>query len=136
MEISFVKHWKKRKTVEVGHRGMGVSYTKLDYNIQLISIIFFLRFATARENTIYSLNKAAQQGADFVEFDVQLTKDKIPVVYHDFHVLISVAKNAKRDPNESEAKYPEKVEEVNVVDDFHEMAIKDLSLRQLRLLHV
>lgn len=30
--------------------------------------------ATARENTIFSLNKAAQRGADFVELDVQLTK--------------------------------------------------------------
>lgn len=36
----------------------------------------------ARENTIHSLNSAADNGADFVEFDVQLTKDKVvlPVV--------------------------------------------------------
>lgn len=36
-----------------------------------------LRFAAARENTIYSLNTAAKNGADYVEFDVQLTKDKV-----------------------------------------------------------
>jgi hypothetical protein len=28
METSFSRYWKKRKTVEVGHRGYGVSYTK------------------------------------------------------------------------------------------------------------
>lgn len=28
METSFSRYWKKRKTVEVGHRGCGVSYTK------------------------------------------------------------------------------------------------------------
>lgn len=31
----------------------------------------------ARENTIHSLNIAAKNGADYVEFDVQLTKDKV-----------------------------------------------------------
>lgn len=29
------------------------------------------------------------QGADFVEFDVVLTKDKVPVIYHDFSVCIA-----------------------------------------------
>ena len=32
------------------------------------------------------------QGADFVEFDVQLSKDNIPVVYHDFKVGLSLKK--------------------------------------------
>lgn len=30
-----------------------------------------------RENTIHSLNTAAKRGADYVEFDVQLSKDKV-----------------------------------------------------------
>ncbi|KJH41550.1 hypothetical protein DICVIV_12478 [Dictyocaulus viviparus] len=34
--------------------------------------------AVARENTVYSLSKAAKNGADFVEFDVQLTKGFCP----------------------------------------------------------
>lgn len=28
MNVSYVKHWKKRVALEVGHRGMGNSYTK------------------------------------------------------------------------------------------------------------
>ena len=32
------------------------------------------------------------QGADYVEFDVMLSKDLIPVIYHDFHVLITYRK--------------------------------------------
>lgn len=28
MEVSYSRHWKKRNTVEVGHRGAGNSYTK------------------------------------------------------------------------------------------------------------
>jgi glycerophosphocholine phosphodiesterase GPCPD1 len=28
MEVTFAKHWKKRKTLEVGHRGSGESFTK------------------------------------------------------------------------------------------------------------
>jgi glycerophosphocholine phosphodiesterase GPCPD1 len=102
MDLSFIKHWKKRTTLEVGHRGMGNSYTKC---------------AVARENTLHSLEKAASRGADYVEFDVQLTKDKIPVIFHDFHVMVSVAKRS-----------PEK--------DVHQIAVKDLKLDQLRLLHL
>ncbi|PIO64306.1 hypothetical protein TELCIR_14071 [Teladorsagia circumcincta] len=60
MAVSWGRYWKKRNTLEVGHRGMGCSYTKM---------------ATARENTIHSLSEAAKNGADYVEFDVQLTKD-------------------------------------------------------------
>jgi glycerophosphocholine phosphodiesterase GPCPD1 len=37
MTASYAKHWKKRIALEVGHRGMGNSYTKL---------------AVARENTL------------------------------------------------------------------------------------
>jgi glycerophosphocholine phosphodiesterase GPCPD1 len=104
MDLSFIKHWKKRTTLEVGHRGMGNSYTKC---------------AAARENTLHSLDKAASHGADYVEFDVQLTKDKIPVIFHDFHVMVSVAKRSSA---------PEK--------DVHQIAVKDLKLDQLRLLHL
>lgn len=34
-----------------------------------------------RENTIHSLNTAAKRGADYVEFDVQLSKDKVRFAY-------------------------------------------------------
>uniref|UniRef100_A0A1I7YGG9 Glycerophosphocholine phosphodiesterase GPCPD1 n=1 Tax=Steinernema glaseri TaxID=37863 RepID=A0A1I7YGG9_9BILA len=113
--VSYRKHWKKRSTLEVGHRGMGNSYTK---------------FAAARENTLYSLDAAAKKGADYVEFDVQLTKDRVAVVFHDFHVLVSVA---KRTP--SLLNLTCDADKRQIVD-MHEMAIKDLKYDQLRLLHL
>ena len=51
MRASYAKHWKKRIALEVGHRGLGNSYTKL---------------AAARENTLHSLEMAAKNGADYV----------------------------------------------------------------------
>ncbi|KAI9780710.1 MAG: Glycerophosphocholine phosphodiesterase [Peltula sp. TS41687] len=36
------------------------------------------------ENTIQSFRTAVDLGASYVEFDVQLTKDYVPVIYHDF----------------------------------------------------
>ncbi|CAG9531972.1 unnamed protein product [Cercopithifilaria johnstoni] len=112
MDISYAKHWKKRQPLEVGHRGMGNSYTKMN---------------AGRENTIHSLNTAAKRGADYVEFDVQLSKDKIAVIFHDFHVLVAVAK--RRTPR-IEAQPPE------AANDYHEIAVKDLRLKQLQLLRL
>lgn len=63
------------------------------------TIITFYNFLYScshiRENTIASLKNAANKGADFVEFDVQLTKDLIPIIYHDF--LVSMATKSKTD---------------------------------------
>ncbi|CAL1202094.1 unnamed protein product [Candida parapsilosis] len=41
------------------------------------------------ENTVESFIAASSLGASYVEFDVQLTKDFVPVVYHDFTVAES-----------------------------------------------
>ncbi|RWS27319.1 glycerophosphocholine phosphodiesterase GPCPD1-like protein [Leptotrombidium deliense] len=49
------------------------------------------------ENTIASLNYAADHGADMVEFDVVLTKDNIPVLYHDFHVDVSLTTKVSKE---------------------------------------
>jgi glycerophosphoryl diester phosphodiesterase len=38
------------------------------------------------ENTFESLATAAKRGAQFVEFDVQLAKDHVPMIHHDFVV--------------------------------------------------
>ena len=35
------------------------------------------------ENTFLSLNKAIEHGALFIELDVQFSKDKLPIIYHD-----------------------------------------------------
>ena len=38
---------------------------------------------TYRENTVASFRRAAGAGAAFVEFDVQVTKDGVPIIWHD-----------------------------------------------------
>ncbi|PKS09766.1 hypothetical protein jhhlp_004387 [Lomentospora prolificans] len=75
MEITSKQtYWKKlADTMVIGHRGLGknVSSTR---SLQL------------GENTVPSFIAAANLGAQYVEFDVQLTKDHVPVIYHDFLV--------------------------------------------------
>jgi len=85
------------------------------------AVHFFLhwRCADVRENTIASLKKAASAGADLVEFDVQLSKDLVPVLYHDFHVCIAM----KRKKHLGE-------------HDMLELPVKDLTLEQLQHLKV
>ncbi|RHZ73684.1 hypothetical protein CDV55_106188 [Aspergillus turcosus] len=55
----------------VGHRGLGQNTANRSH-LQL------------GENTMESFRLAAKQGATYVEFDVQLTRDLVPVLYHDF----------------------------------------------------
>jgi glycerophosphodiester phosphodiesterase len=67
-------YWKKMaSTMVIGHRGLGKN-TNSRTSLQL------------GENTIESFIAAANLGASYVEFDVQLTKDHVPVIYHDFLV--------------------------------------------------
>ncbi|KAL6074686.1 glycerophosphocholine phosphodiesterase [Balamuthia mandrillaris] len=40
------------------------------------------------ENTLLSFEAATKMGADYVEFDVQLTKDSVPVIVHDHLVRV------------------------------------------------
>ncbi|XP_033229082.1 glycerophosphocholine phosphodiesterase GPCPD1-like [Belonocnema kinseyi] len=107
MSISYAKHWEERWSgLDVGHRGLGTSF-KLEMQ----------NCANVRENTIASLKTAAYHGADMVEFDVQLSKDLIPVIYHDFHVSISL-------------KRKKQIEAMDML----EIPVKDLTLEQLHLL--
>ncbi|KAL8834482.1 MAG: hypothetical protein Q9170_003717 [Blastenia crenularia] len=62
------------RTVVVGHRGSGANTTSLA-NFQI------------GENTMQSFISALASGASCVEFDVQLTKDLVPVIFHDFLVM-------------------------------------------------
>lgn len=41
----------------------------------------------APENTLEAMRAGLEAGADILEFDIRLTKDKIPVLTHDFHTL-------------------------------------------------
>ncbi|PHH53864.1 Glycerophosphodiester phosphodiesterase gde1 [Ceratocystis fimbriata CBS 114723] len=67
-------YWKEMSsTMVIGHRGLGKNAMSTK-SLQL------------GENTVPSFIAAANLGAQYVEFDVQLTKDHVPVIYHDFLV--------------------------------------------------
>ncbi|KIW34001.1 uncharacterized protein PV07_00804 [Cladophialophora immunda] len=68
-------YWRSMaSTMVIGHRGLGKNFAAGRRSLQL------------GENTIQSFIAAANLGASYVEFDVQLTKDHVPVIYHDFLV--------------------------------------------------
>ncbi len=60
-------------TVFVGHRGFGSTWRRLG----------------VAENTVCAFETAFRQGLRWAEFDVQLTRDLVPVLFHD--VLLQVA---------------------------------------------
>lgn len=64
--------------VVVGHRGCGKNKT-----LSLGGVSELAAMSSIRENTITSFNLAARNGAQFVEFDVQVTKDGVPIIFHD-----------------------------------------------------
>ncbi|XP_064474264.1 glycerophosphocholine phosphodiesterase GPCPD1-like isoform X2 [Ornithodoros turicata] len=103
-EHTFAKFWKNtNQTLHVGHRGAG-NARRTD------------RVENVLENTIASFNYAASRGADMVELDVQLSKDMVPVIYHDYHLCIH-----------TKQKYP--ADETKM-----EVAVKDLTVSQLQQL--
>ncbi|TFK08692.1 N-acetylglucosamine-6-sulfatase [Platysternon megacephalum] len=104
MEASYAKYWRPRTTLDVGHRGAGNSTTTT-------------RLAKVQENTVASLRNAASHGAAFVEFDVHLSKDHVPVVYHDLTCCMAMKKKFDAEPLE-----------------LFEIPVKELSYDQLQLL--
>uniref|UniRef100_A0A5K4EU67 Glycerophosphocholine phosphodiesterase n=1 Tax=Schistosoma mansoni TaxID=6183 RepID=A0A5K4EU67_SCHMA len=82
LKVTYQHHWKKRASaVDIGHRGMGTSFFQPEEKQ-------YKKLPTTRENTLDSFRTAVQHGADFVEMDVQLTKDHHVVVYHDFDAVV------------------------------------------------
>lgn len=108
LALSWRSYWRERPPLNIGHRGMGRSYHQVDG----------FRHALTRENTLASFILAERSGADFVEFDVQLTKDRVPVLYHDF--VVNVGLEDKRAWT-----FGTKAEE-------YQIGIHEMSLRQLR----
>ncbi|CAM4750063.1 unnamed protein product [Rotaria magnacalcarata] len=129
------KYWRQgRRPVNVGHRGLGKTNAEHIPSKHLASIsndtnkqrsidsvalpaIPPVQTKFVSENTLASFKGAFQLGFDFVEFDVQLSKDKVPVVYHDFQVAITL----KRKGQEAE---------------LFVVPVKDLTLPQLQSLKI
>ncbi|KAJ8759401.1 hypothetical protein K2173_006921 [Erythroxylum novogranatense] len=65
------------KFVVVGHRGNGMNMLQSSDR----------RMKAIKENSIRSFNVAAKLHLDFIEFDVQVTKDDCPVIFHDNFIL-------------------------------------------------
>ncbi|KAJ3417311.1 Glycerophosphocholine phosphodiesterase [Chytridiales sp. JEL 0842] len=61
----------------VGHRGMGMNLPVSNSKGGPLQI---------GENTVESFTAAGKLGAVFVEFDAQLSRDHVVVLYHDFHL--------------------------------------------------
>jgi len=75
--LSYRNYWADAwKGLDVGHRGLGNSYTKGHH------------CSSIKENTIASMRDAVQHGADMVEFDVQVSKDLVPIVFHEFNLCV------------------------------------------------
>ncbi|KAG1661429.1 Glycerophosphocholine phosphodiesterase GPCPD1 [Nymphon striatum] len=74
LENSYSCEWSSNKTLMIGHRGSGVSSGVRKC------------YPPVEENTIASFQLAHKNGFDFVEFDVQLSKDMVPLIYHDYTI--------------------------------------------------
>lgn len=62
----------------IGHRGLGSNPGP-----SALDTLEGYFAGGVRENTMLAFNTAAAQGADFVELDVQVTSDGVPVIWHD-----------------------------------------------------
>lgn len=85
LEKTFQRYWNSKNVgMFIGHRGCGKS--------------FWFQNNILRENTIDSFDLAYEHGAKMVEFDIQMTQDMVPIVYHDF--LLYISNNLDVDPKE------------------------------------
>ncbi|KAK9861650.1 hypothetical protein WJX84_007303 [Apatococcus fuscideae] len=69
-----------------GHRGSGMNILGTAHPLTAQYHKLHPTNLAIRENTVPSFQRAAGNGASFVEFDVQVTKDKVPVIWHDDQV--------------------------------------------------
>ncbi|KAK3223734.1 hypothetical protein Dsin_010759 [Dipteronia sinensis] len=71
------KRFEFPKFVVIGHRGSGMNMLQSSDQ----------RMKSMKENSIISFNAATQFPIDFIEFDVQVTRDDCPVIFHDNFIL-------------------------------------------------
>ncbi|KAJ4951362.1 hypothetical protein NE237_028194 [Protea cynaroides] len=68
---------KSPKFLVIGHRGSGMNMLESSDR----------RMNAIKENSILSFNAAGEFAIDFIEFDVQVTKDDYPVIFHDNFIV-------------------------------------------------
>ncbi|KAL5058814.1 hypothetical protein RYX36_030418 [Vicia faba] len=68
--------FKLPKFVVIGHRGNGMNVIQSSDR----------RMRAIKENSIMSFNAASTFPLDFIEFDVQVTRDDCPVIFHDDYI--------------------------------------------------
>ncbi|XP_038985822.1 glycerophosphodiester phosphodiesterase GDPD1, chloroplastic-like [Phoenix dactylifera] len=69
--------WKAAAFTVVGHRGSGMNALESPDR----------RMTAVKENSLLSFNRAARFPIDLVEFDVQVTRDGCPIIFHDNTIL-------------------------------------------------
>ncbi|KAJ4729513.1 Glycerophosphodiester phosphodiesterase [Melia azedarach] len=77
VEFNKAAAFKIPKFLVAGHRGHGMNVLQSSDK----------RMKAIKENSIVSFNAAAKYQIDFIEFDVQVTKDDCPVIFHDDFIL-------------------------------------------------
>ncbi|CAA7043595.1 unnamed protein product [Microthlaspi erraticum] len=73
LDLSKPKSFRMPGFSVIGHRGNGMNVLQSSDR----------RTRGFKENSILSFNSAAKFPIDFIEFDVQVTKDEIPIIFHD-----------------------------------------------------
>nr|AFK48833.1 unknown [Medicago truncatula] len=76
LEMSNGDGLKMPKFVVIGHRGNGMNVLQSTDR----------RMRAIKENSIMSFNAASSFPLDFIEFDVQVTKDDCPIIFHDDYI--------------------------------------------------
>jgi len=74
---------KSKRTLTMGHRGSGAN----------AAISSEGKFPVLLENTLLSFRNAVSLGSDYIEFDVNMTGDGVPVIFHDFSIPLTVPTN-------------------------------------------
>mgnify|MGYP003604606892 CR=1 FL=1 len=88
----------------------------------------------APENTMETLQMGLESGADILDFDVRLPKDKIPVLIHDFHTIrthhdVSFISRLTLADLENNSKLAPIITLENVLDEFFGKIILNIELK-------
>jgi glycerophosphocholine phosphodiesterase GPCPD1 len=92
---TYRQHWAPDWSgLDVGHRGLGNSYTPGQHCSHIRENTLARHDQTHKyhlknsQKPFCSMRHAIQHGADMVEFDVQLSRDLVPCIFHEFHLMV------------------------------------------------